>query len=213
MAMPRRCQLGTFLAILPTVPRDKSHASSHAGAKFTSSAGVETPLVVLADGTLFPEWAEIYVYVDADETMTPVRVEVEVRDGRPIVTGVSIIQFGRSSSDRIALTPTNVRNLNFGEIFDEAVRVGGYMGVGYQNPKRDKPAAIAAAKRATALARRRQPLLDARLKDVAEIVAKNKYDPRKEIASSLHVSDRTASRWIAEAKRRGLVADLGTDDG
>jgi hypothetical protein len=49
------------------------------------------------------------------------------------------------------------------------------------------------------------PVSDELLRQVAEIVAHNSFNPRKVVAWALFVSDRTASRWIANAKNKGLI--------
>lgn len=57
------------------------------------------------------------------------------------------------------------------------------------------------------VSRRGRPVRDEDLRRVAEIVKGNPYDPRTEIRRQLNVSPRTASRWIAEAKKRGFIKD------
>jgi len=61
--------------------------------------------------------------------------------------------------------------------------------------------------------RRGRPVSDEELRRVAEIVEANDYDPRKEVMRTLHVSGRTASRWIAAAKDRGFVGAAKKGDG
>lgn len=140
-----------------------------------------------------------------------VQVALEVQDGRPVVTAVAVRRLDEEGVDEHkALTPTALHGLNFRKIFDIAIEQGAFMGVGFKNPLRDKPAAITAASRAAALARRRQSLSNDLLAQVVTIVNKNKYDPRKQVASMLYVSERTASRWIAEARKRGLFDEEPT---
>lgn len=169
----------------------------------------DRPLVKLADGTLFPETATLLVYVREEEQEVEIHAEVslEVHDGRPIVVRVAVARGIHSEGrwERLPLTPTMLHDLNFGKIFDRAIRHGGYIAVDADTEFVDRQAASASAQRAAALARRRQPLTDALLAQVVNIVRHNKYDPRKQVASMLYVSERTASRWIAEARRRGLL--------
>lgn len=174
----------------------------------------EKPLTRLADGTLFPESGDFHVLVSDHEETTVVQVALEVRDGRPVVTNVGVrrLDVGGVHEDK-ALTPTFLRELDFGKIFGAAIEQGAFMGVGFKNPLRDKPIAISAASRATALARRRQPLSNDQLAQVVKIVKENKYNPRKQVASLLFLSERTASRRIAEAKKRGLFDEQPTSKG
>jgi hypothetical protein len=46
---------------------------------------------------------------------------------------------------------------------------------------------------------------DQNLLRVAEIVRTNLRNPRQQVAADLHLSGRTASRWIAAARKRGLI--------
>ena len=170
----------------------------------------EALVVALADGTVFPESIEIDVRVKDENGTAIVTVSLEVRDGRPVVAGVGIWAFDTERMSPAPLSPTMLHGLNFGKVFDEAIQMGAMMGVASSTPLRTLAVveeAGAAAQRASALARRRQPLTDALLAQVVNIVHNNKYDPRKQVASMFYVSDRTASRWIAEARRRGLLEE------
>jgi len=90
---------------------------------------------------------------------------------------------------------------------------GGYIALDPDGTLESRTAAKSAASRAASLGRKRQPLTDALLTQVVDIVNENKYDPRKQIASTHYISERTASRWIAEAKRRGLFDVKAVDHG
>lgn len=141
--------------------------------------------------------------VKEDDSTTVVKVSLAVSAGRPIITEVAIYLYEHLNI--VGLTPTMLHHLNFSKIFDTAVEQAGFMAIGLKNPLRDKEAWLHAADQAKALARKRQPFSDDLLAQVAKIVKRNPYDPRKEVAATLHMSDRTASRWIAEARRRGLL--------
>ena len=54
---------------------------------------------------------------------------------------------------------------------------------------------------------RGRPVSDEDLRKVAEIVKDNGFNPRKQLKETLNLSERTASRWIAEARRRGFLGD------
>jgi hypothetical protein len=169
----------------------------------------DTVFVALADGTRFPESVDINVLVRDERSTIPVRVSLEVRDGFPIVTEVTVFRLDEQTR-RVGITPTALHDLNFGKVFDAAVEQASFMGVGYEDPPRDKAAAQDAARRAAGLARRRVPFSDDLLAQVTTIVKENPYNPRKTVAATLHMSDRTSSRWIAEAKRRGLLDERGS---
>jgi|GEM_PF-4876400 len=77
-------------------------------------------------------------------------------------------------------------------------------------PKDDERQAIGA--RAVASQRGRL-VSDEDLRKVAEIVVGNDYDPRKEVVRQLHLSDRTTSRWIAEARRKGFLTKEVDENG
>lgn len=68
------------------------------------------------------------------------------------------------------------------------------------------PEEAAAARRGAVGARRGRPVSDAVLQRVAEIVKNyDDYDFRKEVAEQMHISDRTASRYIKLAQERKLL--------
>lgn len=194
-------------------PKRRPHLAE--GPKYSGYTSPTSPLVALADGTLFPESANIEVLVHDDEGITMVEVALQVSDGCPIVTGVFVRPLEKSTTHvgPLSITPTMLHNLNFRMIFDTATQTASFVAfLPSDNPLRDKPFAQAAARNAQTLGRRRQPLTDALLTQVANIVNHNKYDPRKQVASEFYVSGRTASRWIAEARGRGLI-DRRLDNG
>jgi hypothetical protein len=61
--------------------------------------------------------------------------------------------------------------------------------------------------RAGASLRARQPMTEDLIRQVAEIARANPYEPRKQVALQLYTSQRTASRWLAEARRRGVLEE------
>ena len=63
------------------------------------------------------------------------------------------------------------------------------------------------------MSRRGRPVSDEDLRRVADVVEANPYDRRMQVAHQLHVSPRTASRWIAEAKRRGFIEERANKKG
>lgn len=57
-----------------------------------------------------------------------------------------------------------------------------------------------------------RPVSDTDLRRVAEICRNNDYNWRKQVARDLNVSERTASRWIATARKRGYLEEETGED-
>lgn len=120
-----------------------------------------------------------------------------------------------------AVTASFIHGLPVGDLFDQLVAYldwgADLMQKGYDDPnvvhlmpKDDERQAMGA--RAVASQRGRL-VSDEDLRKVAEIVVGNDYDPRKEVVRQLHLSDRTASRWIAEARRKGFLTKEVDENG
>ena len=45
------------------------------------------------------------------------------------------------------------------------------------------------------------------IRQVANIARANPYDPRKQVSLQLYTSERTARRWLAEARSRGILEE------
>jgi hypothetical protein len=205
------------LAIIPPIRHTygmaQKESPSNKDLEYIAFETPDTQLVPLSDGTLFPESVSLHVYVqEEDQPSVVAQLSLEVKDGRPVVMRVAITRLvhGQHGPEQVELTPTILHNLNFGKIFERAIMHGGYVALDSDGSLDGHAAAKSAAARAAALARRRQPLTDALLAQVVNIVRKNRYDPRKQVASEHYVSERTASRWIAEARRRGLIDEYPT---
>ncbi len=165
---------------------------------------LDSPLVELVTGVQFPGRTLVEAH-GADGLLIEVLLEVE--DRRPVVSRVTV---GRSEGG----APLDAASLGLplGRIFDQVIaQVAATVarsqasakvpfGTMFQWPSDTGARAVAAR-------RRHQPASDTELKQVAQIVRSNKYDPRKQVARELPVSERTASRWIAEARRRGLITE------
>ena len=140
-----------------------------------------------------------------------------VEDGRPVMTHFTV---GRRPGGS-AVTASFIHGLPVGDLFDQLVAYldwgADLMQKGYDDPnvvhlmpKDDERQAMGA--RAVASQRGRL-VSDEDLRKVAEIVVGNDYDPRKEVVRQLHLSDRTASRWIAEARRKGFLTKEVDENG
>lgn len=160
------------------------------------------PMTELWNGTPFPAWLTVRLEVD-EGVLALLRFEVEA--GRPELT--------RCAVDRVPgappLKPSVLHELPFGEIVERVVRD---MGQFAHLAQRGFPEEMSFAEmyefaqaggRASSSLRGR-PVADSDLDLVAEILQKNSFSPRKEVSRRLHVSERTASRWIKLARERAL---------
>jgi hypothetical protein len=169
------------------------------------------PVTTLANGTTFPVAIEVPVYVLPDdagphleaEERTIVTVGLEVRDGRPVATRVTV-EHTANGVRREALSPTMLSDLNFGRIIEAAT-----YGAGFEAMKphtlEESWAAAAAGMRVAELANRRRQVTDSLLARVATIARDNPDAPGKAVADQEHVSRRQASRYMAAARKRGLL--------
>jgi hypothetical protein len=158
----------------------------------TSTSG---RLVPLSDGTLFPERITSSV-IQMGFNPPICEVTLEVRDGRPVMT-----RFAVTRTSGAELTPSFIHDLNVGEIRDSLVRTITDVAKGNPHASLLAQGDSADGDRAAALARRRRPADAAEMAQVANIIRSNSYDPRKQVARDLHVSERTASRLIEKAKK------------
>ncbi len=166
---------------------------------FTISYPDPTELTELADGTPFP--ASISVSIVRIGLVPIIEMSLEVRDGRPVMTRFAYVTRGPKGPP---LTASEIHDTKVSEIFESTVlhlaATAGAQDQGLILPDDlDKEAGQAAVD----LARGRRGPSDRQLELAAAIARANKYDPRKEVANQLYVSERTASRWIAIAKERG----------
>jgi hypothetical protein len=162
-----------------------------------------TNLVELSDGTSFP--AAITATVIPQGLSPFVEVSLEVQEGRPVLTRFAVVRRGPAAR----VTASDVHDLNVGEIVDDVIRTLAAMAQADPNEVvmgqalRDEEA----AERAAALSKNRRPVTDSQLRQAANIAHHNPLDPRKQVAAQLYTSERTASRWLAEARKRGFLTD------
>jgi hypothetical protein len=161
---------------------------------------------LLADGTAFPESAVATMPLPDNGAL--VEIHFAVQEGKPVMTRFSVI------GAEMPLSSSAIHGIPISAIASEAVRrIAGSAKVdlAQREAMRNAPAGFwadtdLAGRRAVAAFKRRPgPATDAELREVADIVLSSIPAPRLEIRSRLGVSTRTASRWIDEARRRGMV--------
>lgn len=161
-------------------------------------------LTQLADGTPFPASVSLtFLRIG----LTPILdLTLEVREGRPVLTRFAFLSRGPGAAP---LTPTDIHDTNVGEIVDHVIRqVAATAALQEQGVILPSEGDAEAAEAAADLARGRRGPSERQLKMTAAIWRENKdYDPRKQVAQMLYVSERTASRWIALAKERGYITE------
>lgn len=158
-------------------------------------ANLEGAIRRLPGGDLFPDGAEVLAYeVDDQDLDLMVTIRLRVKDGVPILTGLAVGQSPGTSAP-VEIGPTAIASL----------------------PVRELTAGAAQAVRATVARARdeprgrgrrtRRPITDDLLTEVARVVTAHPGVPMKTVAKELGCSERTAWRWVAEARRRGLLPD------
>lgn len=171
--------------------------------------------VLLESGAWFPERLDTYGRYANGPYM---RLIFEVEAGRPVLR--SLI-FGDAASeaardDGPPLTASVVHDLPLGQIVQWTIEANVR---GTEAMRRADEARAAnrphqfltqaesddLTRRARAVSVRGRPVGDETLRRVAEIVRANAFDYCKQINEELHVSLRTASRWVAVAKDRGFL--------
>ncbi len=188
-------------------------------------------LVETADGQVFPSWAVVRMQVvetrtvdgqsfpETSETEPTVRIRIEMQDGRAVPTQVTVAR-----PDGGALIASDFREPSMAMV-EQAVKHVAQNAFARLNPPplvgnlRDREnsvdlgshaawgQAISGAGVRASSARRRRPVTDERLREVAIVYSRDLSGaPTKAVADALHYSQRTASRLVALAKKRGLIA-------
>jgi hypothetical protein len=162
----------------------------------------EGPLVQLSNGTSFPSQLTVGVEVGDGQLLT---LTLQVEGGRPVLTRCLV----ERAPEAVPLSASALHDLPLGEIVDRVVEsIGAFTYMRAQQGAQEGEFAWSDFWRAGAGASsslRGRPVGDEALAVVAEIVQANTFNPRKEISKRLHVSARTASRWIRLAQDRGLI--------
>lgn len=164
--------------------------------------GVAVGLVELSTGGLFPASVEVAIEVDNGYLW---RLRLGVEDRRPVVNRLDVERASTVSGAYAGppITATSLRDVPFEDMTRRAIEAAGRAAAHWSGrPESGDDAGVAAA-----LARRRRPMTDALLRRVAQVARINPYDPRHQVAEQLSTSERSATRWIAEAKRRGFLEE------
>lgn len=149
-----------------------------------------------------------------------VEMELGVADGRIVVfsvtfrsysvpDGIAVSEDVRQTFNDPPITAAAVRSIPLGSIIDLEIgritmRTRDRMTLGRDRPWSQRDLEEADARR---ISRRGRPVGDETLRRVAAIVRENRFDPRRQIHDEIGASPRTASRWIAEARRRGYITE------
>jgi hypothetical protein len=171
---------------------------------FTMTYNTPAEITHLADGTPFPAYISLTVLRIGLGPILGVTLEVE--EGRPVLTGFSFLKRGPGGPP---ITPSDIHHTKVGDIVEGVIRqVAATALLQEQGVILPGEGDANAADSAAGLARGRRGPTERQLKKTASIWRENKdYDPRKQVANGLFVSERTASRWIALAKERGYIKE------
>jgi hypothetical protein len=167
--------------------------------------------VELDGGTPFNEYTE--VTAPLGDTGTVVNLVVEVVDAQPCVTSLTVTR----TEAPFGITATLVSDAPIAKLLDFTIGLLAEHAVG-TIAAREQPGytgavslpaatgdAYRGARRSATASLRGRPVSGDVLARVAEIVRDNPHDPRRHIIGEFYVSPRTASRWIAKARDRGLL--------
>lgn len=180
--------------------------------------GETTAIVEVKGGSRFPQHVLARKHLPRKADL---ELSIEVVDGQPVVTLLSL-------SCPSGVSPSLAQGLPLERIFHSTIasiagattaawnrRMEGRPGAPSQRPSnvgsilRLRPE-DETTRVGTMGARRGRSVADEDLQKAAAIARTNDYDPRQEIARRLNVSPRTATRYIAEARKRGLLqAQMG----
>jgi len=166
-------------------------------------------LVTLADGTLFlRRLSGIIAFYKGGPHF---EVVVEVRDGLPCVTSINT----RSEPGEPPITGSVMHRLAFGTIIEQIIGASAEYALTIEARTTRGPTAnpsqveLDAARESASKAQRGRPVGVGTLERVAQILKNNSYNANQEVVRALGVSSRTASRYISETKRRGLLDKSG----
>lgn len=161
---------------------------------------VQGPARPLPTGAMFPASADVLL-LDIEDVSTVVTLSLRCLDGHPALVGVAV---GTLPGDLpVELSASYLHDLPVARLTEIAVHA---VAASFADPRAgawrgDPEQAAAAALRA----RRRHAMTDELLKDVAQIVRSHPDAPTAAVQDLMHVSYRTAGRWVAEARGRGFL--------
>lgn len=171
----------------------------------------------LADGTYFPQRSRVAAtYPDG----LVLDLELRLRGGPPAAWEGPVIElvrvYFRGLPEGAQITPALFHEIRLGHAFGLCVEaVARAASILKSRPRVDSPLTSGRlsfpvpleAESREGVSRRGRPVGDKELREVAKIVAWTEYAPRNQVQKQLHVSARTASRWIKAAHEKGFVAE------
>jgi hypothetical protein len=164
--------------------------------------------IPLETDALFPIEADVDIYDDVLPESV-ITLGFRILDGRPALVNFSVRPLV-NWSEGPEITPTSIRSLPVEELASEAVRYVA-MSVAAGAPAAFRRDAKKEGDRAVQARRRRRVMSDDLLADVARVATENPTAPTKAVADQLHCSYRTAGRWVALARERGLLPQRGKE--
>jgi hypothetical protein len=172
---------------------------------------IDGPVLPLATGAPFPQAATVRAYISDDRLVT---LRLRVRAGRPALVGLTIGTHDRGPKwapslerDAPEVTAAEVRALAVDRLVSSAVRAVA-LAVADATPAPFRYDGEAAATAALG-SRRRRAMTEALLREGAAIAQAYPETAIAEVRRQLYCSERTAYRWISEARGRGLLGAKG----
>jgi hypothetical protein len=170
----------------------------------TTVSDMSGTITSLPGGVLWPGGAEVSVFV-GDAPAVVAALTLRVVDGRPVLTGIDVRQIAPDWPRPAEVTNDDLRNLlPLEELVEEAVRSVAVVCAMKAPRKPDTEDPSASRKR-------RGPQTPEFLQYVSYVVRSNPNTPMRTLARDhLGTSERTAWRWVTEARRQGLLPDTAT---
>jgi len=182
------------------------------------------------DGTSWPSWVNVLILSDSPAE-SPVVLRIELEHDEPVLTAITVLRRPGKSLRSSAVRDAAVRRLTDqavsalveaglvtdlltrGEAGIEAVAsiIYARMGQGGDPEMAATFDAELARRQSEATGNRRRTITAQLLEDVRSIYLKAEHAPTRAVAEQLHTSHRNATRWIAEARQRGLLTENKED--
>jgi hypothetical protein len=199
LPLPFSCGYGTLIGVPLSRKLDLSRWV------FTYFVPEGTGAVELKTGAWFPE----VLLVTGRYLSGPLlSMSFRVLEGEPTLLSLTI---GHEDDLGARVTPSAVHDLPLGQLIGETIARMAEVTLLFRRPDSSGTDAAhrfpsladgANARKAAVASQRGRPVSDDTLRRVSEIISESPFDPRVKIHEEFNVSSRTASRWIAEAKKR-----------
>ncbi|MGO9879617.1 MAG: hypothetical protein ACLPSM_09745 [Acidimicrobiales bacterium] len=181
--------------------------------------GETAPLTQLDDGTWFPERTQAFAFFRGSVQWPVLSFVLEVEARQVVLTRFSVERqrttgpgsWPDGESVGPEVTASFIHGLNVGAILEQVIRRVAEFSLSFTRldqpmPRITPEEARTVGERALATRQYRR-VDDALLRQVADIAAVTTYNLRGQVSERLHTSERTASRWIAEARERGFITE------